>query len=126
MLIREYPQIKKDGKVIINKTNDQHVIHTFVKQMEQRGDTVCSFYVNKDKMHKTDNPDDFSGFSWTSDFNSDDLLNLVLSFADTNFDTKQKMIFITQLQNIFVNESMDEDYDDNDDDDDYQNIPGSF
>jgi hypothetical protein len=116
MVLKEYPAIKKNGKTVVDKTCPYNLIVDFCEQMTERENTMLSFYVNR-KLAKSDNPKDrmqSCGICWSEEFTMDDMINLILNYTDMCLNDKEKIFFVTQLQNIFVSESMAEDEEDED------------
>jgi antirestriction protein len=106
MLIKEFPAVYKDGKKIVNETETIKLIANFCNQLEERGKTSFNFFVDKEKINdeNDENSEYPTGIVVSSDFNSEDLLMLILSYLDSNMDLKGKLAFAAQLQNILLND----------------------
>lgn len=98
MVIKEYPGIKKGDKVIVNKTNINYMIENFVEQMQIRGISCMSYFIDKKS-----NEEENAGISWTRDFDSNDVLNLVMTYV-SGLSDREKLAFSTQLHNIVISE----------------------
>lgn len=116
MIIKEYPEIKKNGKTIVNKTSEYEVAVNFTKQMQKRGLCSFNFFAKKDKWekaHKEENKEKIvSSISWSSDFTPNDMLNVTLFYLNSSLDPKQKMVFATQLQNLVLSQHLIDGYED--------------
>ena len=107
MVIKEYPPIIKDGKTVVRGTTEQEINFSFTKQLEERGIESLNYFVNKKKYDEHGNDPEYQdeihcGISWSPDFTSDDLMELVLQYADNNMTKQDMLYFGAQLQNYFI------------------------
>ena len=111
MQLKEYPEIQEDGKVVVTKTTAVELVQDFSEQMQERGNTNIVFFANRQRLADEVVNDDYpSGAMWSQDFTPNDMLSLVLTYANASLDPRQKLLFSSQLQNALLTEAMTDEY----------------
>ena len=105
MLVKEYCEIKKDGKTIVSKSSPHNIVYNFVKAMKERGYVSLSFFSEKEN----NKINDISAYvDWSDDFTSEDMFDLSISYLRT-LQHKERANFVSQLQNFIISEMLTED-----------------
>jgi folylpolyglutamate synthase/dihydropteroate synthase len=116
MIIKEYPPIMKDGKPVVLGTDKHDIIQSFNDQLEKRGVECLTYFVDNTETKPDDNEYPDSGIVWSENFSPEDLMDIVLNYAQENMTKHDMLMFGAQLQNLFLamEEEEVEEYDDDD------------
>ena len=113
MILKEFPRITKEDDTLVDKTGGLDLISDFVEQMKKRGNDALVYYYNPEREQEIVNSEDsegdnevINGICWSPDFSSDDMINLLISYANLSFTPNQRKIFAKRLENAFLENEM--------------------
>jgi hypothetical protein len=114
MHIKEYPQISQDGKTVLESTSTRDIVNDFCGQLSRRGKTFFGFHLDKSKIKETEDYDAFAGISFSEDFDTQDMMTMIMGYLDSTMTTSSKLAFVTQMQNFILTDVVEEQEDEYD------------